>query len=376
MDFGKKRNYKYIVGIVLLALVGYLLIAKPELAAEIAATLNAILAPLIIGGSVALVLNVFVSAMEGVLQKIDRKSRLKPKLRTVLSVLFVLIAIIVVFSLIVSIIVPRIGESVRTISQLFNDHKDEILEYAEQVGLDTAKISEKLSELDLNNILEKVTNNISNIVSTLVGTVSTLFGGVFVGVISLVCCIYLLSDKRKLGRNCKTVLYAYVKTSTADKICEVLSLFNVTFKRFLSCQCLEAVILGALLFVAMLIFRLPYALVIASLTTVCALIPYVGAFVSCGVGAFFILMIDPMKALIFIVVFLVVQQIEGNVIYPRVVGNSIGLPALWTLLAVYIGGELFGIAGMLFFIPVVSVLYTLLKQDSAKRLKDKQLTIE
>lgn len=376
MEIEKKRVYKQIAIAAVLGVLCYLLIVRQGAAAELLGKLGGILAPLLVGGCAALVLNVFVSAVEGLLRKIDRKNRIKPKTRTVISLLVVILLMILIFSLIISILVPRISESVTSISQLFNDNKDKIVALASDVGLDAEKINEKLSRLDLNNIFDKVTENISNIVGTVVGTVSSFFSWIFVGIMSLVCCIYILSDKEKLRRNCKKVLYAYVKTSAADKICEIGSLFVSTFKRFLSCQCLEAVILGVMLFFTMLIFRLPYALVISSMTTVFALVPYVGAFVSCAVGALFIVMVSPAKALVFLVVFLVVQQIEGNVVYPRVVGSSIGLPALWTLLAVYVGGELFGIAGMLLCIPVVSVFYTLLRQDTGRRLAIKQIKID
>ncbi len=376
MEWEKKRAYKQIVITVLAGVLCYLLLIRQDIASEWLEKLFGILAPLLVGGCAALVLNVFVSAIETLLRKLDRKKRMKPKARTVISLIVVIVLLILVFSLIISILIPRISESVTSISQLFNDNKDKIVDLAAQVGLDPEKINEKLSQLDLDNIFDKLTENISNIVGTVVGTVSSFFSWIFVGIMSLVCCVYILSDKEKLQRNCKKVLYAYVKTSVADKLCEIGALFISTFKRFLSCQCLEALILGVMLFVTMLIFRLPYALVISSMTTVFALVPYVGAFVSCAVGALFIVMVSPAKALIFLVVFLVVQQIEGNVVYPRVVGGSIGLPALWTLLAVYIGGELFGIAGMLLCIPIVSVFYTLLRRDTGRRLEKKQIKID
>ncbi len=376
MEFEKKRLYKPIAIAAVLGFLCYLLVVRQGAAAELLRKLAGILAPLLVGGCAALVLNVFVSAVENLMRRLDRKNRMKPKTRTVISLLVVVVLLILIFSLIISILVPRISESILSISQLFNDNKDEIVRLAAQIGFDPEKINEKLSQLDLDNIFDKFAENISNIIGTVVGTLSSFFSLIFVGIMSLVCCIYILSDKEKLRRNCKKVLYAYVKSSAADKVCETGSLFVSTFKRFLSCQCLEAVILGVMLFVSMAIFGLPYALVISSMTTLFALVPYVGAFVSCAVGALFIVMVSPAKALVFLVVFLVVQQIEGNIVYPRVVGSSIGLPALWTLLAVYVGGELFGIAGMLLCIPVVSVFYTLLRRDTGRRLAEKQIEID
>ena len=145
----------------------------------------------------------------------------------------------------------------------------------------------------------------------------------------------------------------------------------MTFKNFLCRQCLEALILGFLLTIGMLVFGIPYALVIGCLTAILALIPYVGAFISCAIAIFLILLVEPSKLLVFVILFLVIQQIEGNLIYPHIVGKSVGLPAIWTLMAVYAGGQLCGIIGMLLFVPIVSVIYTLIKEDVNKKLKEK-----
>lgn len=156
---------------------------------------------------------------------------------------------------------------------------------------------------------------------------------------------------------------------------EIASLTHRTFAKFLTGQCLEAVILGTMFFVAMTLLRFPYPLLVGVLIALTALIPIFGAFIGCVVAAFLILMVSPMQALAFIVLFLVLQQLEGNFIYPHVVGGSVGLPSIWVLVAVTVGGSLMGIVGMLIFIPLMSVLYTLLRQDVIKRLEKKQLDI-
>ena len=160
---------------------------------------------------------------------------------------------------------------------------------------------------------------------------------------------------------------AFLSKNAAERICYVCSLSHSTFSKFITGQCLEALILGAMFVVSMTIFRLPYALLVGVLIAFTALIPMVGAFIGCGVGAFLILMVNPMQALIFIIMFQVLQQIEGNLIYPHVVGNSVGLPSIWVLFAVTVGGKLMGIAGMLIFIPLMSVLYTLFREWVNKR---------
>lgn len=167
------------------------------------------------------------------------------------------------------------------------------------------------------------------------------------------------------------MLLAYFKPKTAEKIKSVGMLTVTTFLNFFSGQCLEAVILGIIFFIAMSIFGFPFATVISVIIALTAIIPYVGAFLGCAVGVILIFMQDPMKALLFIVMFLVIQQLENNLIYPRVVGTSVNLPAIWTFTALIVGGALFGVVGMLFFIPLTSVLYTLLKNDVNYRIKKK-----
>ena len=166
-----------------------------------------------------------------------------------------------------------------------------------------------------------------------------------------------------------------MKKERAEKIVSVLSLTHQTFSSFLSGQCLEAVILGTMFVVTMLILQLPYAWLMGVIITVTALIPMVGAFIGCFIGAFLILIISPVKALVFVIMFLVLQQLEGNLIYPHVVGKSVGLPGMWVLMAVTIGGSLLGIVGMLVFIPLFSVCYVLFREFVNKRLSEKKIKI-
>ena len=187
--------------------------------------------------------------------------------------------------------------------------------------------------------------------------------------------IYILSNKKKLLSQVRSVLYAYVGRKYADKISEVAVLTNQTFSSFISGQCVEAVILGVMFFLVMSILRLPYSLVISVFIAFMALIPYVGAFLGCVVGMLLIVIVSPMQALIFLITFLVLQQLEGQWIYPKVVGSSVGLPAIWILVSVFVGGKLFGIVGMLFFIPLTSVVYSLLRLNVSHRLKKRGIAI-
>ena len=213
------------------------------------------------------------------------------------------------------------------------------------------------------------------------GSLLSTGGGLMVGVVSgvstfviaLIFSFYILLQKEKLARQGRQVFYALLPLKAADRVLEILRLTDRTFSGFLSGQCLEACILGTMFVVAMTLFRMPYALLVGVLIALTALIPIVGAFIGCGVGALLIAITDPWKALMFVVLFLVLQQIEGNLIYPHVVGSSVGLPSIWVLAAVTLGGKLMGVAGMLFFIPLCSVLYALFRGYVKDRLAKKQV---
>ena len=194
--------------------------------------------------------------------------------------------------------------------------------------------------------------------------------------IAFVFAIYILLQKEKLGVQARKVLFAFVRKGRAEAALEVLSLTYSTFSHFLTGQCVEAVILGGMFVAAMSVLRLPYALLVGIVIAFTALIPIFGAFIGCAVGAFLIFMVDPVKALIFVVLFLVLQQIEGNFIYPHVVGNSVGLPSIWVLAAVSLGGNLMGIVGMLIFIPIVSVVYALFREVVYLKLKQRGIKPE
>lgn len=216
----------------------------------------------------------------------------------------------------------------------------------------------------------------SGVLNSTLDLASSIIGGVVGSVVAVVFAAYILLQKERLGRQFRQLLYAYLPEHHADRITEVGTLSYRTFSRFLSGQCLEAVILGCMFFLTMSILRFPYALTISVLITVTALIPIFGAFIGCIVGAFLILTVDPMQALWFVVLFLILQQVEGNLIYPHVVGSSVGLPSIWVLAAVTIGGSVMGIAGMLIFIPLCSVFYTLLRHSILNRLRARKIPQE
>ena len=254
--------------------------------------------------------------------------------------------------------------------------------WAEEQFAAYPEITSRLENLSINwaelakNLWDFLTTGVGSVVSSTISATMRVFSAVSTGFISFIFAIYLLLQKEKLGLQCRRALYALLPKRGADKVVEVCALSRRIFASFITGQCVEAVILGAMFFASMSLLGMPYALLVGCLIAVTALIPIVGAFIGCAVGAFLLLMISPMQALAFVVLFLVLQQIEGNLIYPHVVGNSVGLPSIWVLFAVTVGGKLMGIAGMLIFIPLTSVLYSLFRdwinQKASLKAKQKQ----
>ena len=224
-------------------------------------------------------------------------------------------------------------------------------------------------------MVDFVRSGATSILSSAFSTVMSVFSGVADTFVAFVFACYLLLQKEKLALQCRKAIYALLHRKWADRIVEVASLSRRIFSSFITGQCTEAVILGTMFFIAMSILNMPYALLVGCTIAVTALIPIVGAFIGCGLGAFLLLMVSPMQALIFVAMFLVLQQVEGNLIYPHVVGSSVGLPSIWVLAAVSIGGSLMGVAGMLIFIPLTSVVYTLFRQFVYQRLREKGLRV-
>ncbi len=233
-------------------------------------------------------------------------------------------------------------------------------------------------DVDWKSISTMVTDFLqhTNFLSSTVDIATSVVSGVANTIIGIVFAIYVLFQKENLGRQFRRLFYSIFPEKHVDKFLEVCSLTSASFNSFLSGQCLEAFILGMMFFVGMSLFNMPYALVIAVLIGVTALIPIFGAFIGCFVGAFLILIANPIQALWFVILFLVLQQIEGNVIYPRVVGGSVGLPSIWVLVAVTLGASWAGVLGILFAIPVVSVIYTLLRESVRDRISERGIAEE
>ena len=245
-----------------------------------------------------------------------------------------------------------------------------------------AKQVENLEELNLDwdtaldNMVDFMKNGAVDMLNSTVSVASGIISGIVNAVISFIFALYILAQKERLADQGKRILTAYLPGNVSGRVLEICSLLYRNFSSFITGQCLEAVILGAMFVVSMSIFRMPYALMVGVLIAFTALIPIVGAFIGCAVGAFLILIDNPLLALWFVILFLVLQQVEGNLIYPHVVGSSVGLPSIWVLAAASVGGSLMGIVGMLVFIPLTSVLYTLFREFVNGRLKRKGLRVK
>ena len=342
-----------------------------------------ILAPFLLGGALAFVLNVPMRAIE---RHLLQNSRRGAKLRRPLALVLTLLAVLGVLALASLVIGPGIADAVmsiiREIPAAFDRLQKQLNGLAESLAAYLPMIQEWLAEANINweglsrKVLEYAQAVGTGIVSSGGGFIGGLVSGVSTFVISLFFSFYILLQKEKLGRQGRQVIYGLLPLRQADRTLDVLRLSSRTFSSFLSGQCLEACILGTLFVAAMTIFRMPYALLVGVLIALTALIPIVGAFIGCAVGALLIAIDDPWKALWFIVLFLVLQQIEGNLIYPHVVGSSVGLPSIWVLAAVTLGGKLMGITGMLFFIPLCSVIYALFRSYVKNRLVSKAVPPE
>lgn len=337
-----------------------------------------VLSPFLAGGAIAFILNVPMRAIEPHLPAGKRWRSLRRPLALILT----LAAVTGVVTLAVCVVSPGIGDAVRSITGQLPAAVERIQEQLADLEtwlpqLETLAADLHLDEFDWAALSEKAAALVRDWGGGLVSSGGVLIGGVVSGVstfvIGLIFSFYVLMQKERLSRQGRQVLYALLPEPWADRTLEVLRLSNRIFSSFLSGQCVEAVILGTLFVVAMTLCRMPYALLVGVLIALTALIPVVGAFIGCVVGALLIAVTNPWQAVGFVVLFLVLQQIEGNLIYPHVVGNSVGLPSIWVLAAVTLGGKLMGVAGMLFFIPLCSVLYALFRGFVKVRLKERKV---
>lgn len=395
-----KENVKKIAGIVAFAVLLNWGLKNTDFIGKIFGLLIGLTMPFIIGGALAFVINVPMRFVERQLfekphqRKTEamkgKKQQPKPSVlycaKRPLSLVLSLLLVIGIVFVGIFLIVPEIAENVTMIVSSFKAFPQKLHQWSTELMNWMPQVATWLENLNFNldidwketitSMVGFLQNGAGNVLNTTFNIAASIFSGIVTGFLALVFSFYLLMNKEKLSRQAKQIFYAILKEEHADYLVRVGKLANKTFSKFLSGQCIEAVILGSLFFVTMSILRFPYALIISVLIAFTALIPVFGAFIGCVVGAFLILMVNPFRAILFVVLFLCLQQFEGNVIYPRVVGGAVGLPAIWVLVAVTLGGSLMGVLGMLISIPTLSVIYSLIRENVKKTLNEKNISSE
>ncbi len=376
-----RHNIRKIMGMLVVALLLYFGLLNLGVVRQYMGYLLKIITPFLAGAGLAFILNVPMHWVEKQLTRLfSRKKKPFSKLfLRVSSLLITLLLFIGVVAAVFVLVVPELARSFGVIIDKLPTFFDRVEVMINDLAAKYPAIKEYIVNynIDWDTIGKGILNYFKtaggSALSSTMGVASSIFGAVFNGVIAFVFAVNLLIQKEKLSAQSKKVIYAFFPEATADRTLFVCSLSNQTFAHFLSGQGRESVIIGVLFLVTMTLFQFPYALLISILIAVFALIPMFGAFIGCFFGVFFILIVDPVMAVWFVVLFLIIQQIEGNLIYPYVVGGSIGLPSIWVLVAVTIGGNLMGVLGMLVFIPMASVLYVLFREVVNKRLSERKI---
>lgn len=336
--------------------------------------LYAVFSPFILGFVLAYILNIPTMKIERLLKKIipDKYENKYKGLIRVVSIFLSLLLLVLILVFVMFLLIPELIDNIEMLMKSIPG----VIDNAERIAVDLLdkypEVQTQIKDFFSQGAITKIATSILNyFINGAVSFVSNLVSGFVTVFTGIIFAIYMLCQKEYLIDCVKKLVYAYTDKKKSDKLMEVATLTNKTFSKFISGQCVEAIILGTIIFVVSLLFGFPYALLIGVLTTITALIPIFGAFIAAGVGALLIAITNPVQAIIFIVVFLVIQQIEGNFIYPKVVGKSVGLSPLWTLLAITVGGNLFGIAGMLIGLPLASVVYALVKGNVRVKLDKK-----
>ncbi len=370
----KEINYRKILYIVIIAIFLYWGLSNLETVWEMADKIIGIIYPFILGGCLAFILNIPMTFFEKKFAKLKNKkgkSILGSNASKIISLCLAIIIVVLIFTLVIRLVVPELIKVIGLLLENMPYYIDEIGKFANDATQDMPDINSIIEDMDIDveQMKSQLISIVTNFLTSSISLITSIVTGIANFVIALIFAIYILLGKQKLKEQVKKLLYAYVKKEKADKIIEIGTISRSTFRRFITGQCAEATILGLLCIIGMLILRIPYAVTIGVLVGVTALIPVVGAFLGAIVGAILIVSVEPLKVIAFVVFIIILQQVEGNLIYPKVMGNSVGMPGIWVLVAVTIGGSLFGIIGMLIGLPIASILYTILKEDTSKRLK-------
>ncbi|OUP78776.1 AI-2E family transporter [Erysipelatoclostridium sp. An173] len=371
-------DYKKTLKLVIIAIIAYWILNHYQIVLSLLSKLLSVLMPFIIGCMIAFVLNVLMIRIEKQLSKVIVNPKLKI-LKRVLSILGSIALVVGVVAIIIILIIPELVSAIKVIALSLPEVIDNLQNWTDSHSIYLPQLENLINQIDvesLGNELSKFAKTeFSGVLDSTIDILAVIVNGIVNFVLGLVFAIYILMSKETLKDQTKRLINAYLPSKVADNIFEVARLSRTTFSNFIIGQTVEAFILGALCTIGMIILGLPYAPMVGSLVGITAFIPIIGAFIGGAIGAFMIFTVDYMQAFIFIIFLVILQQLEGDLIYPRVVGSTIGLPSIWVLFAVTVGGSLWRITGVLLGVPIVSVIYSLVKiqvKNREKRLKVKE----
>ena len=345
---------------------------------DVAGALLGASAPIIIGLVIAYLVNIIMSSYERHYFRKSNKKFFKVTRRPV-CMIAAFLTVAAVIALIVGIVAPQLVSCVQVLISKLPYATTVVINKLNNVEFISKEFLDSLAKINWQEVIDKITgiatSGVGVVVDVVVKSVTMVFSTVVTVFLSIIFAVYILLSKEKLKAQASKVLKHYTKPDWYKKIVYFFNTINECFRRYIVGQCTEAVILGVLCTVGMYILGIPYAPMIGALIAFTALIPIAGAFIGAGIGAFMILTENPVKALIFIIYILILQQLEGNIIYPKVVGTSIGLPAIWVLAAVTVGGGMFGVVGMLIFVPITAAVWKIVKDDINKNPR-KEIEVE
>lgn len=369
-----KTRKDIIIIISYIALVIFALVNFSKIIAFLGKVIS-IFSPFLLGIILAFVLNVLNNFIEKKIFGKIKPSKIWNKIKRPLCITLSLILVFLTIFFVMNLLIPQLKNSASLFTDTLPAYKEDIIGILNKFDVDESTVNKVGEYLDNFGkvITDYIKGNSKDVITVTTEVATSVVNIISKGIITLVFAIYMIAQKETLSRQINKVMKAYLKPKTINKINTVGTLANKTFSNFVTGQCLEALIFGSLVFVGMLIFRFPYASTIGVLLGFTALIPIFGAFIGTAIGFILIMMVSPVKAILFVVFIIVLQQIEGNLIYPRVVGKSIGLPGMWVLLSVTVGGSIGGIPGMLIATPLCSLLYALFTKMVNDRLKSNKI---
>lgn len=360
---------KKIIFVILTGILFYWALQNLVLIWNVFNSIFKILNPFILGACIAFVLNVIVNIIEKKWIKNKKKNKIIERIKRPLSITLSILILFAVIFFVIFLVIPELINTINSITTYIPGIAENFKNWIFDLTVKYPQISDTVKNINFNwNNLDQETMKVlqewaKTILSSSINIFVSIFTGITNFIIGLIFAVYLLLQKEKLGNQVRKIMQAYMKSEFIEKTLKIFRVTNIAFTNFITGQVTEACILGALCFIGMTILRMPYSLTISVLIGFTALIPIFGAFIGAGIGALLIAVQSPMLAIAFIIFIIVLQQIEGNIIYPKVVGSSVGLPGIWVMVAVTLGGSLWGITGIIVSVPLASIIYALLREN-------------